>query len=62
MMGKAQTESFVPICPNCNTSDMVSEFPEAGYWHCGECGTRGSGIEEPIWWQNDPESMWYVED
>ena len=54
-------QSDVPKCPNCETSEHVVEEPEAGYWHCQECGAPGSGWTEPIWWQNDPESKWYVE-
>lgn len=50
-----------PECPNCETNEHVVEEPEAGYWFCKECGARGSGTTPPIWWQNDPESMWYEE-
>lgn len=55
------TVSDVPACPNCETSEHVVEEPEAGYWLCRECGAPGSGSTEPIWWQNNPDSMWYVE-
>ena len=51
-----------PDCCSCGRSDQVVMAPEAGYWLCSRCGERGSGTEEPIWWRNDPESQWYVED
>ena len=56
-----EEETTVPTCPSCERTDQVVEAPEAGYWECVRCGERGSGREEPIWWRNDPESMWYVE-
>lgn len=54
--------SLHPECPTCGQTDMVTMEPEAGYWYCRRCGERGSGTEEPIWWRNDPDSAWYVED
>lgn len=50
-----------PDCPVCDTAKYVREAPEAGYWLCTKCGERGSGRTEPIWWRNDPETMWYVD-
>lgn len=31
-------------------------------WYCHACGARGAGTTEPIWWHNDPESVWCVKD
>lgn len=54
------SESDRPDCPTCDGDGTVTELPEAGYWTCEDCGERGSGREEPIWWRNDPESIWYA--
>lgn len=50
----------IPPCPQCDRKDEILESPDAGYWICDRCGVRGSGTEEPVWWQNDPASQWYV--
>jgi ribosomal protein L37AE/L43A len=62
MSDKETTQVQRPACPVCETAENVIMAPEAGYWYCNECGERGAGTEEPIWWRNDPESMWYVEE
>lgn len=55
----ADYESGLPQCDKCEDGGAVIEAPEAGYWTCTECGARGSGREDPVWWHNDPDSMWY---
>lgn len=59
MTGDADYESATPRCDICEDDGDVREEPEAGYWTCRGCGSRGSGSEEPIWWHNDPDSIWY---
>ena len=57
--GDADLGTAIPQCDKCEDGGDVYEAPEAGYWTCDGCGARGSGREEPIWWHNDPDSMWY---
>jgi len=48
-------------CPHCD-DDLVAESPEAGYAICLNCGERGYRNGDGVdWWQNDPDSQWYVE-
>lgn len=50
---------YPPECDRCETFAHVLEWPHPGFWYCSECGARGSGFEEPVWWHNDPLSLHY---
>lgn len=50
---------YPPECDRCGTFAHVIEWPHRAFWQCEQCGARGSGFEEPIWWHNDPLSLHY---
>jgi len=61
MTDDATSRGGIPDCDRCDDGGDVIEAPEAGYWTCTSCGARGSGTSEPIWWHNDPDSIWHDE-